>query len=303
MTSTKIEPNLEKSTLGKSKQSSATIRLIGDRASGKTTYMASLAYWPNASANSLIQQVIPVNDESIELVEKARNILEQGLSLEPTQLNSDADELTDYTLSLKLQDPSRTFGFGKKQLTLNISCKDYPGEFFSDLLHRNSQDGQLRSYLDDCLQAQGILLLLDGLANRKDAEYAAGLETFFRLMDQSEIDLKKRRIAFTLCKCEQAELWVNHHDPFFLASSRFPKTFQALQEWERIGAGSFSCFTTSAFGMLGNNFPRPNSTTVKRQRDGVASIIKDPERWKPFGLFAPVYWLCTGNQSKALLKE
>ena len=34
------------------RQSSAVLRVIGDRGSGKTAYMASLARWPNADGRS-----------------------------------------------------------------------------------------------------------------------------------------------------------------------------------------------------------------------------------------------------------
>ncbi len=44
-------------------QSNAVLRVIGDRASGKTTYMASLARWPNADPFSPVQNVTPVNEE------------------------------------------------------------------------------------------------------------------------------------------------------------------------------------------------------------------------------------------------
>lgn len=294
-------------TTESTRQSNATIRVIGDRGSGKTTYMASLAYWPNANPESIVQSIIPVNEESTELITKAKDILEQGLTLEPTPLSADISEIKDYSLAIKVKDSPRfgKFTFGRNNsdddlLSLTVSCKDYPGEFFSDLLRRDSYDPQLRDYLDDCIEAQGILLLIDGMANRKDATYAGELEAFLRLMDQSEVSLSQRRIALTICKCEQSELWVNVHKPDYVASKRFPKTYRVLKNWSDTNAGSFECFTTSAFGMVGTNYPMPNSTTMKRGRDGVTSIIKDPARWRPYGLVSPVYWLCTGKRHKDL---
>ena len=53
----------------------SVVRIIGDRSSGKTTYLASLAYWPNASPDNLVQTVSPVGEDSEELVNKARDIL------------------------------------------------------------------------------------------------------------------------------------------------------------------------------------------------------------------------------------
>lgn len=284
----------------------AVLRVIGDRGSGKTAYMASLAYWPNADPNSPVQSVIPVGDEGNELITKAQNILEQGLELEPTDLNAMAQDVKDYTLSIVLKgqfswkDAKATL---RSQLVkLNISCKDYAGEFFSDLLHKTG-DSRLEDYLEDCLQASGIMFLVDGTTHRKDAEYANGLDKFLMALDRTDIGVSKRRIAFVMSKCEQSELWVNRHKPRELAIMRFPQVHRKLQSWENMGGGQVDYFTTSAFGMLGSRFPEPNSKRLNRDRDGTTSIIKDPKRWRPFGLVAPIYWLCTGDRHKELDKD
>ena len=284
----------------------AVLRVIGDRGSGKTAYMASLAYWPNADPNSPVQSVIPVGDEGNELITKAQNILEQGLELEPTDLNAMAQDVKDYTLSIVLKgqfswkDAKATL---RSQLVkLNISCKDYAGEFFSDLLHKTG-DSRLEDYLEDCLQASGIMFLVDGTTHRKDAEYANGLDKFLMALDRTDIGMSKRRIAFVMSKCEQSELWVNRHKPRELAIMRFPQVHRKLQSWENMGGGQVDYFTTSAFGMLGSRFPEPNSKRLTRDRDGTTSIIKDPKRWRPFGLVAPIYWLCTGDRHKDLDKD
>jgi hypothetical protein len=146
------------------RQSSAVVRVIGDRASGKTAYMASLARWPNADPASPVQTVTSVGEAGEELVRKAQNLLERGLELEPTTLGA-ISELKDYTLSITLkgqfswQNPQASMA--SQLVTLNISYKDYAGEFFSDLLYQGGNP-QLREYLEDCLQATGIMLLLDG---------------------------------------------------------------------------------------------------------------------------------------------
>ena len=277
---------------------SAVIRVIGDRGSGKTAYMASMAYWPNANPDSPVQSIIPINDEANELVAQAQNILEQGLQLEPTDLNASATEVKDYTLSITLKD--RLFA-GSPMLKLNISCKDYAGEFFSDLIHKLG-DSRLEDYLEDCLEATGILFLLDGTTHRKDLEYASGLDKFLMALDRSDLDGKHRRIALVMTKCEQSELWINRHKPKELAMARFPQVHRKLKTWSQSTEGDVSYFTTSAFGMLGNQFPEPNSKKLSRDRNGTTSVIKNPRRWRPFGLVAPVYWLCTGQHHKELVK-
>jgi hypothetical protein len=279
-------------------QSNAVVRIIGDRASGKTTYMASLARWPNADASSPVQTVTPINEEGSQLVEKAQNILEQGLELEPTQLNASALDVNDYTLTIALKKAK----VGSSQLTLNISCKDYAGEFFTDLLHQ-AGNSQLEDYLEDCLQATGIMFLIDGTTYRKDSEYANGLDKFLMAVDRTDITAAKRRIAVVLTKCEQPDLWINRHQPAYLASARFPQVYRKLQSWQQMGAGSVDYFTTSAFGMLGTRYQEPNSKQLSRGRDGTTSVLKDPKRWRPFGLVAPIYWLCTGDRHKELDKD
>lgn len=287
-------------------QSDAVVRVIGDRSSGKTTYMASLARYPNSDSSSPVQSIVPVNEASKELIAKAQNLLEQGLAFEPTRLDAKASDVKDYSFSITLKgrfssrNPQTTFGL--QLLKLNISCKDYAGEFFSDLLQQ-SQSRQLRDYLKDCSQATGIMFLIDGNSRRKDAEYAAGLDKFLTELERNDIAGTKRRISLVLTKCEQSELWVNRHKPVFIVKARFPQVYRKLQAWQQIEGGIVGYFTTSAFGMVGNTFPEPNMTLLSRNHNGIAAVIKDPKRWRPFGLIAPIYWLCTGDRHKELDRE
>lgn len=270
-------------------EENASIRVIGDRQSGKTSYMASLAYYPNASSDSFVQSIIPIGEDAEELVTKAQNILEQGLELEPTMLNANIDEVKDYTLNITLGN----------QVRLTINCKDYAGEFFSDLMYKIG-DSLLDDYLDDCLQATGIMLLIDGTSYRKDSEYAQGLDRFLVALNQADLSQNKRRIAVTFSKCEQSELWINRQFGEKIANNRFPQLYRRLQAWENLKRGEISYFTTSSFGVLGSQFPEPNSQKISRGREGTKSIIKNPRRWRPYGLVSPIYWLCTGKHNAKL---
>ncbi len=297
--------NLFKKTTSEPQQSSAVLRVIGDRASGKTTYMASLARWPNADPTSPVQSVIPVNEEGKELISKAQDLLEQGLELEPSALDASASQMKDYSLKITLKGQfswkNPKAKMGSQLINLNISCKDYAGEFFNDLLYQ-AGNPKLQDYLEDCLQATGIMFLVDGNSRRKDAEYATGLERFLISLDRTAIGISQRRISLVLTKCEQSELWVNRDRPAFVAQARFPQVCRQLQMWQQMGAGSVDYFTNSAFGMLGNQFPEANVDLLSRNRDGVTAVIKDPKRWRPFGLLAPIYWLCTGQRHQELDK-
>jgi hypothetical protein len=285
-----------------SQDSGATIRVIGDRASGKTTYMAALARWPNASRDSPVQAVTAINDDGKELIELAQNILEQGLTLTPNNLTGSSIELKDYSLQITLKNQ---FSWRNPRITaasspinLNISCKDYAGEFFVDLLQK-SGNPQLNDYLGDCAQATGILLIIDGTSYRKDTDYALALGRLIEELDPFGRN-ETTRIALGLTKCEQPELWVHHHKPSFLASARFPQLCQRLKSWEETNNGKVDYFSLSAFGMFGDKTLKPNAQLIKRDRGGTYSCIKNPRFWRPFGLVAPIYWLCTGKRHPEL---
>ena len=272
--------------------SSATVRVIGDRAAGKTTFMAALARYPNAHPNSQVQAITAINEDGEKLIKMAQEILEQGLELEPTDLNADISEIKDYLLQIVLKSRS------SEAPKLSLNCKDYAGEFFSDLLNQ-STNSLLQDYLDDCLQASGIMLLVDG-TSRKYTEIAASIDKFLVALDRSEASATQRRIAMVITKCEQPELWINRKDPKQMASNIFPQIYQKLQAWR---GGKVEYFAASAFGMIGTNSPAPNFTKVKAGREGLAAVLKYPNRWRPFGLVAPIYWLCTGQRRRDIEGE
>ena len=277
------------------------LRIIGDRGSGKTAYLASLAYWPNANPESPVKSINPIGEEAEELIDKAREILEQGLELEPTDLNADINEVKDYSLSINLKDRFSWLEGSKKSVQLNISCKDYAGEFFSDLIYKNG-DPKLENYLEDCCLATGLLMLVDGTSHRKDKEFAMGIEKLLMEIDRSDMEMQRRRIALVLSKCEQSELWVNRHRPRKVAA-RFPKLSAQLENWSKFGGGTVEYFTSSAFGIVGQQYPEPNSKRLRRSRHGTNSVIKNSKLWRPFGLVSPIYWLCTGKRHSELDRD
>jgi len=288
------------------KDANAEIRVIGDRSAGKTAYMASLAYWPNAKADSPVQSVTPVGNQeaSAQLMNMAQNILEQGLELEPTLPEATVDEIKNYGLNIVLKEQFSLINLQKgvysSAIRLTVNCKDYSGEFFLDLINKKA-DPWLDDYLDDCKFASGILLLIDGTAYRMDALYAQGIENFFASLDHRQFDETPalKRIAVALNKCELPELWVNRHEAKELIKRRFPLTSQKLMRWDN-NVRQVDFFTISAFGTLGKEFPEPNTTILKRDRGGTSCVIRKPKLWRPFGLVAPIYWLCTGKRHTTL---
>ena len=289
-------------------QKNATIRVIGDRASGKTTYMAALARFPQSRASqssrsqvdSSIKDISANNDNGETLIAKAQNILEQGLELEPTDLSPNAENAIDYQLTITLGALSRLGGTEGTQL--NVGFKDYAGEFFSDLL-KAKNDPRLESYLADCGAASGIMFLMDGSAQRKDAEYAQEVEAFFRQLSLSGNDYQLERVALVLTKCELPDLWIKRDQPALLAQQKFKQVCETMRTWQSNNGKAVEFFTSSAFGVMGEPFAEPNSKEQSRDRGGVTSVLKISKRWKPFGLVAPIYWLCTGDRSQKLDEE
>jgi GTPase SAR1 family protein len=295
--------NKQEESASGANSASLTIRVIGDRAAGKTTYMASLARWAYADSSSPVQAVEAFNDDGKKLVSQAQDILEQALQLEPTPLAENTGGMEDYGLRIILKQKfslqNRNLNPAEQSLKLDISCKDYSGEFFTDLLYRQG-DPLLDRYINDCLEAEGILFLLDGIARNKDAEYVKGLSKFLDAWGQADKGAKKRRIALVLTKCEQPDLWVNRHKPKELAKARFRQVCTKLETWQQLGKGNVEYFASSAFGMLGSSQLEANVKKIRRDRDGVASVLKDPSVWRPFGLVAPIYWLYKGERHPGL---
>jgi hypothetical protein len=306
----KINSIFNKGNEGAPKQASSSIRIIGDRASGKTAYMAALARWPNANASSPVQRVVANNNDGEELVRAAQNLLEQGLELQPNTLNPNPTETKDYGIGITLKDQfswrSMTSSNSSQLIDLNISCKDYAGEFFSDLL--NSQnDPVLDAYLEDCVISQGIALLIDGTSYQNDKKYASGLNKFLAGIDRFDLAGVQRRIAFVITKAEQPELVISRNDSKkaydYTHSTRFPEVYKTLKSWQATGAGKVDFFVVSAFGTLGSRGIEGNYRLIERRQGGTKAVIRQPKQWRPFGLIAPLYWLCTGNRHKDLEKD
>jgi hypothetical protein len=182
------------------------IRIIGPRRSGKTTFMAALAHWPNADPNSPIQSVEPFDDDTGELINMAQNILENGMSVAGTDLLDDPDELPLYTLLIELKPPFLKRLVTRRNVRFQVSCREYSGEIIKDLRGSDAGGMRLSNYLDDCASASGLLLLIDGTA-KNDREYSQAFanlqrELNIRLTGENR-NLRSYRLAVVFTKCEK----------------------------------------------------------------------------------------------------
>ena len=86
---------------------------------------------------------------------------------------------------------------------------------------------------------------------------------------------------------------LGRHRPDALAITQFPQVSKSLKDWQIKEKISIAFFAISAFGMLETSYPEANTISESGNRSW--GRIKDPSRWSPFGLVAPLYWLCTGE--------
>ncbi|MEW6498115.1 MAG: hypothetical protein AB1589_37285 [Cyanobacteriota bacterium] len=286
---------------------SPDIRIVGPRSSGKTTFMAALARWPNAKPDSPIQSVDPFDDETGRLIAMAQDILENGMAMAPNRHAEDANELPLYTVLVQLKPAFLTnpmLRLSRGNIRFQVSCREYSGELIKDLRGSGTSEIALSNYLDDCADASGLLLLLDGTA-KEDRLYAQAFaklqaELNWRLTGNNR-DLRSYRIAVVFSKAEQAKVWIHRYNVQKFVNLNFRQTQETLQKWSRDWGCPVNYFLCSAFGMKGKP-PTPNVHVETRDREGTFGVIDKPQVWRPFGLVAPIYWLHTGQDDQRLRK-
>jgi hypothetical protein len=266
------------------------IRVIGPRTSGKTTYLAALAYWPDGrgkiNKNSYFK-IQPIGDDTKKLVDNAENIISQGAALEATTVKGGIDEMPIYSFFIEV-----SLRFQSKK-TINLTVRDYPGEIFDDLLESTAVH---QPFIDECLMAdvEGCLILISEWQKGQDKFYRRVFEQFINLMEiQGRSD--NLRLAIVMSKCERGELWPGRIEPDTdLFEQHFPETKQLLQS--KISAKNLEFFALSTFGVLRRNDPRPNR--VNDENNIRKAALRKPDNWQPYGMIAPIYWLSTGKKMR-----
>lgn len=273
------------------------IRIIGDRACGKTTFLAALAYWPNHDpTNSPIQSIDPFDPVTAELIDKAENILKKGARLDPTDNPENPGELPLYTLLIELKPRFAIFPKLNRNVRIQVSCKEYGGELIEDL--RKPPTSKLNEYLSECASASGLLILIDGLSQTQDGQYAQAFKNLESELQPRLINSNRRladyRIAVVFAKGEQSPIWTSRDNLPDFVSRKFRQTQLAFQRWTSKWGCSIEYSVCSAFGMIPGEPPTPNV------QGGNYGVIAREEYWKPFGLVAPIYWLYTGRHDSRL---
>lgn len=263
-----------------------TLRIVGDRGVGKTTYIAALARWPIVDQNSPVKEITHTNSDGKKLYDDAKTILEEGKQFLPTPR---IDQYPNYGLKIVFKEK---FSWKKSPLEIDLYCKDYSGEFFSDILFDKNAQDELNTYIEDCSKSgTDILLLLDSISYRKDETYEDMIQQFLDQLNDAEWQGK---MAVALTKCEQPEVWgkIKSESIDQLILKWFPKVFNKLEARQSLCQVEY--FALSAFGMVGTVTKRPN--TKYSDQTKTEMVLDNPRLWKPFGLVSPLYWLCTGKR-------
>ena len=266
------------------------ICIIGPRSSGKTTYLAGLAYWPDKQRQDKrsSQFEITAIGDAEKLKQNAEDIICQGASLDPTDIAGGIYEAPLYQFRITIKHLFR------KPDDIDLVVRDYPGEIFDELASGRSNslhDG----FLKECLMqdVQGCLMLLTDWTKGTDKFYSQVLEEFTKLIDL-EGRIKDFRLAVAMSKCERGELWSGRLDPEIdIFDLYLPRTKNTLQS--KIPRQNLQFYAISTFGVLKRHDRRPNRKDKAGQSSRHA-VLRNEKLWKPYNMIAPLYWLSKGKR-------
>jgi hypothetical protein len=268
------------------------IMLVGDAASGKTSYLTALAncYHTGNDAQGRVLSVDVFGEAAELLKDYGENMLKQGVAIPRSNRNENAK----FVIKLK---PHHLFepisAIMKKDIKIDFSITASTGELFESLCQKENIELISKSYAT----ASGLMLIIDGLS-KDDSKYAGVFRNLFKGMTDVRRSKSEKvirpRIAVVITKSEQNFVSVHKRNPRELCDLRFPKAMEALNNWQRAWRCPMNFFLCSNFGFLGNT-GEPNCILS----DQIFTISKS-NSWKPFGLIAPIYWLHNGKDDVQL---
>lgn len=279
-----------------------SIRIIGPRASGKTTYLASLLFCPHLQE---IKLKIPgftldyaEDSETESIARLAENILKKGAKLAPTP-DIDVANIPIYSLRIKIPSSSKIAG-----ANIDLSVRDFAGEIFQDIALEHKAN-HVQPYINDLFNVPSWMVMLTDWQPEQDTKlYKRVFEKLCKEISEREQinpEIKNLRIAVVMSKCERGELWPGRWEPDEdLFKVRLPKTYEFLSRKFPAQTNRLKFFACSAFGILGdspeNYNPRPNRYVPDDGSSAeYSAYLRVPSQWKPFGLISPIYWLSTGK--------
>jgi energy-coupling factor transporter ATP-binding protein EcfA2 len=270
------------------------ICIIGPRGSGKTTYLAALAFHEKHQLqhNKRNQYIITAqNPESHELVEKAKNILIKGSQFERTEIGRRLQTVADLPFFQFTIEGKENFYTKNKKI--EITARDYPGEIFDRLSKSTIISAKDRSFWEDCfINKIGCLMMLSDWEGGADSAYERMMKRFIELMEESS-GTKNYKLAIVMTKCERGELWTGRMEPELdLFQLHLADTTKFLRK--KFGKERLKFFAVSTFGTLRIDDPRPNRKDSIGKHGSISSVLRQSVSkgdWKPYNLIEPLYWL------------
>jgi hypothetical protein len=294
---------MTRSNVFKSKitEHTGTVTIIGPRSSGKTTYLAGLAYFPQKTQeenknNPKYEVRVDDSEDAAKLVRDAKNILLNGSSFKPTLLDfkQAKERPKSYSFTININYPQKE--------TINLQTTDFPGEGLERITDKTSE---YREYLEERLTEKdsSFLILLSNWED--DNEISETIEVFKNIISfkVAQEDWQNLRFAVAMNKCERGELWPSRIEPerdlFHKYLSHTTTELHQLVKQFGIPNDNLKFFAMSTFGVIKDDDPRPNrKDEIKIARTAAndevrISTLKEPKIWKPYGMISPLYWLAT----------
>lgn len=293
--------------------SSNNICIIGPTGSGKTTYLATLAYHAEHQLQNHQRSsytITPQCPDARKLTQKAKLLLEKGGEIEPTKLGDEiqtVDDLPFYSFTIEqqfsnIQNIQAKFNWKPKIEKFQITTRDYPGEVFDFLagLLPSLKDKDKQKLIEDCFQdfiedcftdKRGCVMMLPSWEAGSDSFYLSLLTEFVKKLE-SVGQKNNYKMAIVMSKCERGEIWPGRLEPEIdLFKVHLEDTTDYLRK--TFIKQNLSFFALSTFGIMGRNDPRPNRIDLVRQGGEPGSVLRKSEKkeWQPYNLIEPLYWL------------
>ncbi|KYC35192.1 hypothetical protein WA1_08520 [Scytonema hofmannii PCC 7110] len=273
--------------------------IMGPRASGKTTYLASLLApgLKKQEGNTIRAGGLKI-DKLKEIIE---HFLQQKQATPATELNAEYDYRFDITIK-----NAKRFRQANK---IELSAKDLSGERFQRISNafinpesksakeQKELEQDVYEFLSQCLRLNRWMFMLTEWQTDKDEDYFKVFEWLCDRIDENskQKSIQTLRVAVVMSKCERGEIWGGRLDPEAdLFKIRLPRTYNLLKSRLKKKVNFFAC---SAYGILGKYDPRPNR--FYSEEEGIdlecRARLRDFENWNPYGVIEPIYWLGTGE--------
>ncbi len=277
---------------------SNNISIIGPRMSGKTTYLAALAYHESHGIQhnqKITYTVTPQTIEARNLKNKAKLLLEKQGQIEPTNIGKKIKTIEDlpfYSFAIERQISKFEKIFNNRSIPekIQITTRDYPGEIFNDLAESNLSGDDKEAFVEDCfINKRGCIMMLPAWESGIDDYYLSMLENLVDMMDNMG-NKKDYKMAVVMSKCERGEIWPGRLEPESdLFQLHLPETTKYLR---RTFEKNVAFFALSTFGVRGAKDPRPNRIDLVRGKESGSILYQSGKgQWKPYNLIEPLYWL------------